>query len=535
MRRRSFLAGVGATALVASCSGPATGTTPSSTATGPMPLAPTPPAGPGPLLSATQVGAAVDHLDGLVADAMTRSGVPGVAVVVVYQDQIRHAKGYGVRKVGQVGDVDADTVFQLASLSKPLAATVVAGVVGRGTVAFDDPVITSNPAFALRDPYVTANATFADLLSHRSGLSTGAGDLLEDMGYDRTYIVTRLNQQPLSAFRATYNYSNFGFTLGALAAADAAHLPWSDLAKQTLFTPIGMTSTSYDHADFAAAANHAALHVPLGGGTWEARYDRTPDAEAPAGGASSSVRDLGQWLRLLLAGGSHDGTPLINTDALTVTQTPHFVNHPPTASDTRAKFYGLGWNVSYDDQGRVSLGHSGAFELGAATAVSLLPGEQLGIVVLTNGAPQGIPEAIAAMFYDVAAHGTPTVDWVGFLATQFKKILAASAPDVDYRVPPPSPIMIPAGRRTGIYDNPYYGPVTVAGPDTALTLTMGPAAAPITVPLTHYNGATWTFQTFGENANGLGGATFTGPTSAGPTTLVLDYYNRTGLGTFTAQ
>ena len=70
-----------------------------------------------------QLATALDRLDGLVADAMARSGIPGVAVAVVYQDKVVHLKGYGVREAGTSKMVDADTVFQLASVSKPVAST----------------------------------------------------------------------------------------------------------------------------------------------------------------------------------------------------------------------------------------------------------------------------------------------------------------------------------------------------------------------------------------------------------------------------
>jgi CubicO group peptidase (beta-lactamase class C family) len=101
---------------------------------------------------------------------MARTGVPGVAVGVVYKDKVIYAKGFGVREVGKPGAIDPDTVFMLASVSKPIASTVVAKLVGNGVVRWDDPAKRHNPAFALRDPYVTENATIADLLSHRSGL-----------------------------------------------------------------------------------------------------------------------------------------------------------------------------------------------------------------------------------------------------------------------------------------------------------------------------------------------------------------------------
>jgi CubicO group peptidase (beta-lactamase class C family) len=495
----------------------------------------------GPLLDQQKVNVALAKLDGIVQGAMESTGVPGVAVAVVYRDQMVYAKGFGVRESGKPETVDADTVFQVASVSKPLASTVAAVAVGRKALSWTDPVIKHSPGFALKDPYVTRNATMADLLSHQGGLHTGAGDLLEDLGFDQTYILSHLNQQPLDSFRASYNYSNFGYTAGALAAADAMKLPWADLAEEVLFKPLGMTSTSYRHADYQKASNKALIHVPAGNKTWVAKYSRDADAEAPAGGASSTVHDLARWIRLQLANGSFEGQEVIAPDALSVTHVPHAVSGPPATPAARTRFYGLGWNVSYDDHARLSLGHSGAFNLGAATAVSLLPGEQLGIVALTNGRPQGIPEAICASFLDTAQNGAPTVDWFGFTAGVFQKIDEAEKPKVDYSQ---APQRVQAARGNdfyvGQYANSYYGQLKVAVESGVLTLELGPAGRTTKFPLKHFDGDTFSFESIGENANGLAGAIFApaapgaAPGASGTASSVrLDFYDQTGLGTFT--
>ena len=112
----------------------------------------------------------------------------------------------------------------------------------------------------------------------------------------------------MDTFRASYNYSNSpGYTAGAKAVADAMKMNWADLADEILFRPLEMTDSSYRHADYQKAPNRALIHVPAGNRTWAAKYSRDADPEAPAGGASSSVRDLARWLRLQLANGSYDG------------------------------------------------------------------------------------------------------------------------------------------------------------------------------------------------------------------------------------
>jgi CubicO group peptidase (beta-lactamase class C family) len=132
-----------------------------------------------------KVEAAWIQLEALITEEMQKTGVPGIAIGIVYRDKPIYLKGYGVRDVGTSYPVDADTVFQLASLSKPLGSTVIAGLVSDGVVKWDDPIIKYDPGFEMDTPYLTRNVTISDMYSHRSGLHDHAGDLLEDMGYAR--------------------------------------------------------------------------------------------------------------------------------------------------------------------------------------------------------------------------------------------------------------------------------------------------------------------------------------------------------------
>ena len=123
-----------------------------------------------------------------------------------------------------------------------------------GVVEWYTPVASCSPRFALADPWVTEHVTVGDLYSHRSGLPAAAGDDLEDVGYDRDYVLSHLVYEPLDPFREVYNYANFGMTAGAEAVAAAAGSSWEDLAERELYEPLGMTSTSARYEDFLAAA-----------------------------------------------------------------------------------------------------------------------------------------------------------------------------------------------------------------------------------------------------------------------------------------
>ncbi len=253
-------------------------------------------------------------------------------------------QGFGVRDVNKPDKVDANTVFELASVSKPLASTVVAGAVGEGKLSWDDPIVKYLPSFALVDPYVTADVTVADMFSHRSGLPDHAGDLLEDLGHDREYVLNALRLEPLAPFRDSYAYTNFGLTAAGVAAANAAGTSWEDLSKQVLYDPLIMTSTSSRFSDYENAPEKAVNHA-LVDGKFEAKYVRNADARSPAGGASSNLEDMEKWVRLRLANNKFDGKQVIDQKALEATRVPHAVSNPPRSPAGTAGFYGLGVGV----------------------------------------------------------------------------------------------------------------------------------------------------------------------------------------------
>lgn len=474
------------------------------------------------------------ELDRLVQQAMQRTGVPGMAIAVVHQDRVVYLKGFGVRQAGRPEPVDPDTVFPLASVSKPIAATVVAALAGDGLVTWDDPIIRHDPGFEMYDPWVTHAVTLRDMFAHRSGLPDHAGDPLEDMGYDRAAILYRLRyQKPDSSFRSQYAYTNFGLTAAAVAAARAAGKSWEDLSAERLYAPLGMRSTSSRLADFLASENRVHSHV-RSGGTWLARYTRAPDAQSPAGGVTSSVRDMATWLRLQLGRGALDGREIVRPGALDETHRPQIIRVPPLRDPMtdHAGFYGLGWNVDYDDHGRIHWGHSGAFNLGAATCVNLLPGERLGIVALTNAQPVGLPEAISRSFFDLVLTGAVERDWLALYGELFA---AAMAPDygtaTDYARPPtPASPPLPAAAYIGLYRNGLFGDIAITAAPDGLVLKQGPVRAPFAMQ--HFDRDVFTYQPVGENAFGPSAVTFTIGADRVAATVTIENLDRNGQGRF---
>jgi CubicO group peptidase (beta-lactamase class C family) len=415
-------------------------------------------------------------------------------------------------------------VFQLASLSKSVGASVVAHQVGVGSVAWNTPVRAHLPWFALSDPEVSQTIEIADLYSHRSGLPDHAGDRLEDMGYGKREILERLRFLPLHPFRNSYFDTNFGVTAAAVSVAAAAGIDWATLSEQVIYQPLGMSSTSSRYADFAARSNRALGHVKVNG-KWVQGLGTTPDAQSPAGGVSSSVNDMAKWLAMMLGKGVFNGRRIVDEKALAAATSAQ-VQSVPEGDGHPASFYGYGFNVGTTAAGRPSFSHSGAFGAGAATNFLVVPSTGVAIIALTNGYPIGVPETLTAQFFDLVQFGSIQRDWAKLYANAFASLSKPEGSLVGV-APPASPLPARAlSTYTGTCRNDYYGPIQVIDRGGSLVLSIGPR--PMMLPLTHWDGDVFTFTLVNENASPgtISKALFLS------NRVTLEYYDEDGVGTF---
>lgn len=423
----------------------------------------------------------------LVQEAMARTGVPGCSVAVVYQGQVVMLEGFGVTDLEHPSPVDADTVFRLASCSKPVATTTVAALVGEGKLTWDTPIHELDPGFALNDPWVTSHLTVRDLCSHRSGLPGQAGNELEDMGWDQAHVLHALRDIPLdNRFRSSYSYSNFGITAGVEAAT---HGKFQDQVVEKVFVPLGMTRSRSRFADFAKLDNTAREHV-FENGKAVRRFDRMPDVQAPAGGIYSSARDLTRFVLLHLGEGSVEGRQIIAKEALVETHQPVMLTgfNPATFS---SGFYGLGWAVSYDKYGMTEVKHSGAFSTGSRSQILMIPQAKLGVVILSNAFPSGLPEALSQALVDLSFGGQADLESVLKLDTMVGQGMAGMVDQglsLSQRPSQPRPPG-PPSRYEGAYASDYFGPARVEN----MQLSLGPDFK-LQGPLQPWDGDTFFYQ-----------------------------------------
>src|SRR5271168_4386682 len=129
-----------------------------------------------------------------VARDMKAFDVPGIAIAIVKDGKVVLAKGYGVKKLGEPAPVDENTLFGIGSNTKAFTSAALASLVDAGKISWDDKVYERLKGFQMYDPYVSHEMTIRDLLTHRSGMGLGEGDLLfwPHTTYTRDDIIYRL-------------------------------------------------------------------------------------------------------------------------------------------------------------------------------------------------------------------------------------------------------------------------------------------------------------------------------------------------------
>jgi CubicO group peptidase (beta-lactamase class C family) len=398
-----------------------------------------------------------------LADTMVeRSGVPGAAVAVIAGDTVMYERAFGLREMGRPDPVDDDTLFQLGAVSRAYTATMLAALAGEGEVRWDQPVRSAWPGFRLRDRWATREATFRDLTSGRSGLPAYAGDELRAFGYGRAEILRRLRHLRLAAgFRAAYAPQDAVVTAAAVAAEEATGVPWASLVRERVLEPLGDDGTVLSWRGFTRALDKATPHKLVGG----SMVPQDPQDEtvfAPALGVSASLSGLETFARLHLNGGALGGSRVAPAEFFEQTLLPAAAAGSTPGGPLAAA---PGWMLSSFD-GRLLASAEGGLASGSSVVVTLVPGDGVAVIVLANAYPEGVAlgRALARTLIDLAVLGVPREDWLGSEQEALAAEDAARASRglaLPSQAPDAAPEPRPRDAYAGVYENRYYGRVTV--------------------------------------------------------------------------
>ena len=420
-------------------------------------------------------------LDAWVARSMKTFDVPGLSLAIVKDGKVIVAKGYGVRKLGEPAAVDENTLFGIGSNTKAFTTACLSMLVDEGKISWDDHVYERLPGFQMYDPYVSHEMTVRDLLTHRSGMGLGEGDLLfwPHTTYTRDEIIHKLrDMRPASSFRSKYAYDNLLYMTAGQIIPAVSGISWDDFVRQRIFVPLGMTNTTITNAKFEPGDNVAYPHSRLDGTLTVIPFENLDNA-APAGSINSSAADMAKWLLVQLNRGKfldRDGRLFSEARSRDMwsPQTILPINDPPpplAALKPNFADYGLGWSLR-DYRGRKQIGHTGGVS-GFVSRVMLVPEESLGVVILTNAEEGG---AFDSILYHVLDHyyRVPPIDWIAAFKAA-KDMEDKDAAEVEKKQSSSrdanSHPSLPLEKYTGTYADAWYGTSSIRLQDGRLFLT----------------------------------------------------------------
>ena len=434
------------------------------------------------LLSALAQTAPPSDLDAYTARALKTFDVPGLSIAIVKDGKTVFAKGYGVRKLGASTPVDENTLFGIGSNTKAFTSAALASLVDAHKISWDDPVYQRLPAFQMYDPYVSHEMTIRDLLTHRSGMGLGEGDLLfwPHTTFTRDDIIYRLRfMKPASSFRSRFAYDNLMYIAAGQIIPAVTGKPWEDYIREKILLPLGMNTTNLSNSVFKPGDDYAFPHSKVDAKLQVIDFVSLDNA-APAGSINSSAAEMAKWVALQL---NHGKFPDSEARLFSEAQSREMWSaqtllpageRPGPLSGLSAKFaaYALGWGLR-DYHGRKLVGHTGGVA-GFVSRVMLVPEENLGVVILTNAESGG---AFDSILFHILDHyfALPATDWIA----AFKAADEAQQKEADEitqkqntgRAANGKP-SLPLEKYAGVYTDPWYGAVTIRSENGKLVFAM---------------------------------------------------------------
>ncbi|MCB1023985.1 MAG: serine hydrolase [Acidobacteria bacterium] len=362
------------------------------------------------------------QVDQLVEKAIKEFNVAGTAVGIVKDGKIIHLKGYGVKSVETKEKVDENTDFAIASNTKAFTAAALSILVDEGKISWQDKVVDHIPEFTMYNDYVTQNFTIEDLLTHRSGLGLGAGDLMffpDGSDFTMKDILTNFKHfKPQSGFRTKFDYDNVLYLVAGEVIKRVSGKPWDVFVTERILKPIGMKHTYALLGDMKDRSNLAEPHSTETGTIRVVPHYEFDSSKmnGAAGSIYSNVADLSRWMLVQLNKGKY-GDKLEKQLFSEARQREMWKIHTVTDVGRNPRYnshfagYGFGWGLT-DMKGNMVVTHTGGLP-GMLSKTLLIPDLNLGVVVLTNteAGGSGLFAAVTNTIAD-SYLGLEDFDWI---------------------------------------------------------------------------------------------------------------------------
>lgn len=436
----------------------------------------------------------LNEIDKYFAEMVKDWDVPSATIGVVKDGKLIFTGNYGVLEVGKNEKPNEHTLYAIASNSKAFTSAIIGMLVQEGKLNWNDKVKKYLPYFELYDTWVSNNTTIRDILSHRVGLGTFSGDnIWYKSDLPAKDIIKRIKYVPQDYdFRAGYGYSNLMFITAGEIIETVTGKSWGENVKERFLDPLNMDRTISSINDLDLKGNYATPHARKDGLNYAIPWAKW-DNVAATGGLISSVSDIAKWMIFNLNNGIHKQDTILSKTTRNLVWTPHnnyYVDHT-TSNDYNRHFnsYGLGWGLG-DYHGRMRVSHTGGYD-GMLTSISLIPDENLGVVVLTNGTKSPF---MAATYYALDKFlGVDNIkDWSAYLLQRKNESIKNDkriSDRINARVLNTKPI-IQAKDFVGNYTSQVYGKISISEVDDVLKLEFSHSPQ-LSATLTHWHYDVW--------------------------------------------
>lgn len=394
--------------------------------------------------------------------------VPGCAVAIIQDGEIIISEGFGYCREGESAPVTPQTLFPIASATKPFTAHSVAILVEKGLLEWDKPLQQYWPQFRLFDPVASSRLTVRDLLCHRSGLSRH--DLLwYQTPLNRQELMERLRfLEPNKDFRQAFQYQNLMYAAAGYLVEKLVGYTWETFVSDKILEPLGMRDSYFSIRDAMENGSIAYPYMKHGERVTEVTFLNN-EAIGPAGSMVASLEAMSRWLEFQIS--THAKETILSGGMLEQLRAPHIAAgpHPSPYPEVMLNSAALGWFVQAY-RGERMVYHAGNLQ-GFSSLISFLPDKKCGVVVLSQIDYSRLPIVLTYEAYDRLL-GLSPVDWHGRLKkeeeteenernTRHRKLHEMKL-SLGLHEEPVSQSLISDQSCIGAYLHPGYGQITVS-------------------------------------------------------------------------
>ncbi|HUS01904.1 MAG TPA: serine hydrolase [Chitinophagaceae bacterium] len=391
--------------------------------------------------------------------------LPGLALGIVYKDQLIYAKGYGYRDVQNKLPVLTTTIFPIASNTKLFTATAAVMLADEGKLSLDKPVRTYMPSLNFYTDELNTKVTLRDMLSHRTGLPRYDGIWVASPFTRKETVAKVAYMRPVLGFREGYIYNNMMFASAGAVMENVTGKSWEELIREKIFQPLDMKLSCFTNEEMMKTNNYSLSYFEPDSTSrlLPQLYVAQSDALGPAGTIKSNIEEMSHWMIAQLNDGKYKGRQAIPENAIKQTLIPNNIADKQGKWDEMSNsLYTLGRTIQTYKGYKIAT-HTGSID-GFYSNLTLIPGQQLGIFIVHNGSPGGSLRSVMAFPVIDRLLGLTYTPWSERYKKDYLEAKAQEKKATDSIKATQVKNTVPShalNAYTGKYSNAIYGDITI--------------------------------------------------------------------------